>query len=211
MAPWLIAMLAALALGGKKGKGGGAVASVGPWGSGTPPQPIAEGQAWQPKIVSLLAEMDAYFADQGINMNWISAKEVTRLRKWGRQAIPPRKYWPRMAATILYGFQPIRQELAAPISIQNGYRTPEYNAAVGGEEGSRHVYFEALDMLPAPDLQNKQALLAAQRYIRFGEKLRMGLGVYGTPGDATNIHIDTGFRQRTWREADYWIGRLQQA
>lgn len=207
--PLLLLPIIALALGGRK-RGGGAAPAIGPWTDRwDPPRPIAEGKANNPEIDALLREMDDYFASYGINLDWINASEVTLLRKWGRHAIPPREYWPRMAATIRWGFQPIRAALGGPITITSAYRPPDYNEAVGGAEDSRHQYFEGLDMVASGGQANKQALLAAGIWIRSGERMRMGLGVYGSPGSASNIHIDTGRSQRTWNVADYWIDRVK--
>jgi hypothetical protein len=174
-----------------------------------PPWPIAVGQRGDPEIESLLAEMDDEFRSYGVNLEWIDAAQVTEMRKTdGYYAIPPREYWPRMAATIVYGFMPIRRELGIPIYITSAYRSPDYNEAVGGADGSRHQFFEGLDMLPEAD-RNGQAMAAAKLFVRDGENLRMGLGVYGSPGSAANIHIDTGHAMRTWEEAMYWVERAR--
>jgi hypothetical protein len=204
--------LMALAGGKRGGRVGGAPPAIGPWGEGDKPWPIWEGREDNPETAALLQEMDDYFASYGgIDLNLIDAREVTLLRKWGRHAIPPREYWPRMAATIRYGFMPIRRALKGEIIITSAYRPPDYNEKVKGKPGSRHQWFEALDMVAPTGMANQQALLAARMWLEYGEKMRMGLGVYGSPGSATNIHIDTGSNQRTWREADYWIERVQLA
>jgi hypothetical protein len=152
--------------------------------------------------------MDDYFASYGINLDWIDAGEVTLLRKWGWHAIPPRSYWERMAATIRWGFMPIRRAVG-PIVITSAYRPPKYNKLVGGEGDSRHLYFEALDMVAPSGMANQQALLAAGMWVQHGDKLRMGLGVYGSPGSASNIHIDTGHKQRTWKNANWWVAKVK--
>jgi hypothetical protein len=208
----LLLPVALVALGGRRRTGAGkAPPQIGPWPQGAPPQPIAQGKADDPEVGSLLEEMDNYFRDYGIDLGVIDAQQVTRLRKWGVQAIPPYEFWPRMAMTIRWGFMPIRRALNAPITITNGFRPADYNEYVGGEENSRHLYFEALDMVAPQGMANRQALIAADLWIRYGERMRMGLGVYGQAGAATNIHIDTGHRERTWNEADYWIDRAGRA
>lgn len=204
----LLLPLAALALAGRRA--GASAPPVGPWSDDVPPLPIAVGQAHDPDIAPLLDQMDAEFRAYGVNLNWIDAAEVTLMRETnGYHAIPPRAYWPRMAATIRYGFQPIRQALGEPIILTSAYRPPDYNEAVGGASGSRHMFFEALDMVT--ERANMQALLAAQLWLNQGQRLRMGLGVYGNPGAASNIHIDTGHDQRAWREAQYWINQVRQS
>ncbi len=181
------------------------VPPVGPWDDTFPPQPIYVGQRGDPELESLFQEMDDYFRSYGIALGTISAAEVTEMRKTnGYYAIPPREYWPRMAATIRYVFMPIRAAVAGPVTITSAYRPPDYNEAVGGTAGSRHQFFEALDMVAPQGLANTQALAAAKIFNRYGELLRMGFGVYGSPGQASNIHVDTGSRERTWENADYW-------
>jgi uncharacterized protein YcbK (DUF882 family) len=205
---YLLAPIFLLVLSGKRTGGGPPV--VGPYlDQGRAPTPMYEGPADHPDIVALLQEMDDYFASAGIDTNVIDAWEVTRLRKFHRTAIPPREFWPRMAATIKYVFMPIRRQLGEEIVITSGYRTPEYNAFVGGAKGSRHQWFEALDMHTPPGLENQQAILAADLFLRYGDRLNMGLGIYGSPGNASNIHVDTGHKKRTWREAQYWIERAK--
>ena len=208
----LPAVLLAMAGGKRGGRVGGAPPAIGPWSGGGPPSPIWEGREDNPETAALLQEMDDYFASYGgIDLNLIDAREVTLLRKWGRHAIPPREYWPRMAATMRYGFMPLRRALGGAIILTSAYRPPEYNEYVGGADNSRHMYFEGLDMVAPTGMANQQAMLAARMWLQYGERMRMGLGVYGAPGNATNIHIDTGSNQRTWKQADYWIERVQLA
>ena len=199
---------------------GGAPPPIGPWSSAGPTPPIYVGQRGDPELESLLQEMQDFFLSYGgINLNWISAAEVTEMRQTnGYYAIPPRQYWPRMAATLRYGFMPIRTAVGRPITITSGYRPEDYNKVVtcdkevNGEcvvwsEGSRHQWFVALDMIAPQGLANTQAMAAAQMWNRYGETLRMGLGVYGSDGFASNIHIDTGSKRRRWANARYWTNQ----
>jgi hypothetical protein len=208
---WPLLLIPALLLlaGGRRGVR--RAPEVGPWGDAyDPPEAIAVGKRGDPEIESLLTEMDDEFRSRGVNLSWIDAAEVTVMRKTaGYHAIPPREYWPRMIATILWVFMPIRRALGSPIVITSGYREPGYNAAVEGSEDSRHMYFEALDMV-AEDT-NRQAMVSAGIYVRDGENLRMGLGIYGTDRAATRIHVDTGHDQRTWKNARYWIEKAMEA
>lgn len=199
--------IAALALAGRRSGGGSP--PLGPWSDQSPPEPLYVGQRGDPELETLLSQMDATFRSYGVKLDWIDAAEVTVMRKTnGYHAIPPKGYWPRMAATIVYGFQPIRRALKGPIVITSAYRPPDYNEAVGGEEGSRHQFFEALDMVAPKGMANQQALVAAKLWVTQGANMRLGLGIYGEPGAASNIHIDTGHDQRTWQNARYWIGRI---
>jgi hypothetical protein len=206
----LLLIPVALLLAGGKGRRSGAAPPLGPWMDDVPPEPLAVGQRGDPEIEALLTEMNDEFRSYGVNLDWIDAAQVTEMRKTnGYYAIPPREYWPRMAATVYYGFQPIRRALGIPVRITSGYRPADYNEAVGGAPGSRHQFFEALDMLPDSNW-NDQAMLAAQLFVRDGERLRMGLGVYGSPGAATNIHVDTGSAMRTWENGAWWVARARE-
>ena len=64
-------------------------------------------------------------------------------------------------------------------------------------------------MVAPQGLANTQAMAAAQIWVRDGDALRMGLGIDGTRGSATNIHIDTGSRKRRWNNARYWTNRVE--
>jgi hypothetical protein len=194
----------------RRRRNGAALVTVGPWVDvGGPPEPIATGPLSNPTIQQLLAEMDDYFVRSfGIDTSVITAREVTRETSWARQAIPPREYWPRMGSTIRQIFMPLRQAMGVPITVRSGYRSPEYNAQAGGEEDSRHMYFEALD-LSVPSDRNRLALVGADFWLRNGDRLRMGFGAYGAP-NSTNIHCDAGFKKRSWAEADYWVERAKQ-
>jgi len=176
-----------------------------------PAKPIHVGPANDPETVALLSEMDDYFRSQGVD-NTISAREVTVMRKTKSQAsaIPPRAYWPRMARTLRELWNPLRQRMGVPLTVRGGYRPPDYNAAVGGASGSRHVYFEAIDIYPhkssnSLDTRKRLALEGARLWIDKGDEHKVGLGVYGTKTNPTNIHVDTGAKKRTWKKARHWI------
>mgnify|MGYP005990377521 FL=1 len=171
----------------------------------TPPTPIAVGKSTEGQISGLLAEMDAFFESQGIDTSKASAREVTLMPSVNAHAIPPRAYWPRMAATIKNAVLPIRSTLGLPLALR-GYRPPDYNEAVGGSAKSRHMWFEAVDIRPIPytgENRRRLALAGAALHNAKGTQLKMGLGVYGdkTP---SNIHVDTGYKRRVWRDAQAW-------
>lgn len=184
------------------------------WGDGPKAAPIVVGDQFDPEVAAQLIQMEGDFASLGVDLSKVSAYEVTRMRKAPGKpaAIPPREYWPRMAQTLREAFMPLRQEIGKPLAIYNGYRPADYNEAVGGAAGSRHQWFEGLDL----DVEGsktadrkKLAALAAQLYLALGDDLEMGFGVYGNnPEYPTNIHIDTGHRKRTWGNARHWIDKV---
>ncbi len=80
-----------------------------------------------------------------------------------------------------------------------------------GTVGSRHQWFQALDLLPADATAENRVLLAkvaAGLFLDRGSKLQMGFGVYGKPKFPQGVHIDTGFEKRTWGSADYFIEQV---
>ena len=142
----------------------------------------------------------------------MNAEEVTRMPKAPGQpvAIPPREFWPRMARTLRETFMPLRLAVGMPLSVR-GYRPPDYNEAVGGAPRSRHQWFEAIDLrVVGGSLADRQrlALAAAALYVENGRAEKLGFAVYK---DTLTVHFDTGFRQRTWGEADHWIDQVRVA
>jgi len=184
------------------------------------------GKPGDPGVEALLAEMNSYFASEGVDLNLITAEEVTTMRKAPGKphAIPPRPYWPRMARTITQLFMPLRKRMGEPLQILNGYRPPDYNKAVTCTEedvfgnctewtdGSRHQWFDGLDiMIPASASthanRSQLALEGARLYLEEGHRLGVGFGAYdpAPPQAPGNIHLDASEKRRTWANADYWI------
>lgn len=141
-------------------------------------------------IKARLAELDAEIMEAGVVH--FTAREVCKLRKAPTlaYAIPPLSLWDRMIRTLRDVAEPLRAAYGEPLRILNGYRPSDYNAAVGGSRGSRHLYFEALD-ITAPGM-DKLRRIAADMYLeRASESL--GIGFY-----RGNIHVDIGYRRRHW-------------
>jgi hypothetical protein len=170
------------------------------------PKPLYVGERGDPELEALLTELSDYLSAEGVDVNVASAAEITKMRKTPgpSYAIPSRALWPSIAHTLKQGFMVLRWALGQPITIWNGYRPPDYNAAVGGSEGSRHQEF-ALDLSgQTPEATRELAEYAASLYRKKGAELKMGLGVYGYP-TPTRIHIDLGWKQRTWGDASTFV------
>jgi LysM repeat protein len=91
--------------------------------------------------------------------------------------------------------QTIRQELAVPLVIQSGYRTPAHNAKVGGASNSFHTQGMAADVW-ARDAGRTGMLVTIETLAR---KLRVG----GLKRYRTFVHVDVGppgatGNPRTW-------------
>lgn len=181
---------------------------------GDKPQPIAVGLPSDPGVAALLAEMDELFESYGVDTALMNAREVTRMPKAPDQssAIPPRLYWDRMAKTLRDVIMPLRLDMQIPFELR-GYRAPDYNAAVGGKPGSRHQWFEGVDIYlvgPKNTAANRRllGLKGAQIYLSQGDALQVGFGAYGAP-TPSNIHLGTGHNKRNWREADHYIAKAK--
>ena len=110
---------------------------------------------------------------------------------FGKNTYPPRNVWANIAKTAQV-IDHLRDRLGKPIAITNAYRSPAYNACIGGATASQHVQFRALDFrvsgMNAPDVA--QAL----RYLRDKEGFfKGGVGRYNS-----FTHVDTRGHNATW-------------
>ena len=108
-------------------------------------------------------------------------------------AVPPRSQWSGIVPTLKL----LREHVlpaVGPVEVVSGFRTERYNARAGGATGSRHKWFEALDVVPErawPRAELHETLLGVWR--RRGPQTGFGLGLYGR----TRFHVDT-HRHRRW-------------
>ena len=174
------------------------------------PAPLYVGKRGDPELEALLTELSDYLTAEGVDVNVASAAEITKMRKTPgpSYAIPVRELWPNAAYTLRNVYMPIRWALGQPITIRNGYRPPDYNAAVGGAKGSRHQDFSAFDLAgQSREASQDLAAYAADMYKRRGSEYQIGFGAYGFP-TPTNIHIDAGWKQRTWGDAKTYVSQI---
>lgn len=80
----------------------------------------------------------------------------------------------------LVKLEKLRQDWQRPIVIHSGYRSPVYNAHVGGAEFSFHLQGRAFDCAIAPG--ERDSFIALARQTGF-----TGIGVY-----ETFVHVDDG-------------------
>lgn len=137
--------------------------------------------------------LDAWLKACGIRN--FSAREVTshHNRRWvgPPYVVPPQALWENIYPTLALA-QRIRDMMGIPIHVVSGYRSPEYNALVGGAARSLHMQFAALDL----STRSNPRLFDAIRAEALEERRRgeiVGLGLYDT-----FIHIDVGARERHW-------------
>lgn len=115
----------------------------------------------------------------------------------GRQI--PEGLLPNILVTVMV-LDELRKWYGKPIFIHSTYRSPEYNAAVGGKKNSLHLRFNAIDF-GVEDYKDLEKL-----YNKLDEWDRgdfhwpaMGLGLYERQ---QFIHVDTrgkfGMRRARW-------------
>lgn len=76
----------------------------------------------------------------------------------------------------------LRGAIGEPLHVLSTYRSPEYNAKVGGASSSLHLDFNALDLTAKETTPEELAAVVSEHPLAF----LMGVGVY-----RTFIHIDT--------------------
>lgn len=91
------------------------------------------------------------------------------------------------AVQLAEAFEAIRAIWGVPITVTSGYRTPAYNASVGGAPHSQHVQGLALDLEP-PDGVTVQDFW--DEILRMAEDAGIrGVG-YAAPSKGHFVHID---------------------
>ena len=108
-------------------------------------------------------------------------------------ALPPRKQWQEIIPTLVTLRDVVIPKIG-PVEVVSGFRTQKYNQAVGGSTGSRHVHFEAVDLIPTIQTSHKDLIAKlGDIYTTHGNEHDMGLGMYAD----VKFHIDT-HRHRKW-------------
>jgi hypothetical protein len=122
-----------------------------------------------------------------LGLRHFRAAELTpywsRTRGGTRNSIPPSHLWPNIVETLKVADEG-RERAGVPLVITSSYRNQQYNRAVGGASRSRHLHFNALDLVPK-GITPKQ-LADIFRDMRRNGFFSGGIGLY-----STFVHIDT--------------------
>lgn len=88
--------------------------------------------------------------------------------------------------------QVLRDDIGEPIHVNSGYRTPRYNARIGGAPKSKHLKAQAGD-ITAKSFTPKQLAARIEKLIKAGKMKQGGLGIY--PGFT---HYDVRGTKARW-------------
>jgi uncharacterized protein YcbK (DUF882 family) len=87
---------------------------------------------------------------------------------------------------LAQNLQVLRDHLGEPITVMSGYRTPEWNARVGGAAKSQHKLAKAADLVTRVKTP-KQLHTIIEKLIKDGKMKNGGLGLY-----KSFVHYDIG-------------------
>jgi uncharacterized protein YcbK (DUF882 family) len=96
------------------------------------------------------------------------------------------------ADNVLSNLQVLRDAIGEAIHINSGYRTPAYNAKVGGKPHSQHMQGAACD-ITVKSMTPKQVHKKILELIKAGKMHNGGLGLY--PGF---VHYDVREKPARW-------------
>lgn len=143
---------------------------------------LKSGDACEPKGEKPMVEINAYSkakdGDKKLSANF-KVKEFAC--KDGSDAV-------LVAPRLVMVLQSIRSRFGTAVTINSGYRTPQYNAKVGGVTDSQHCYGTAADIVVRGKTPAQVAAYARQLMPDWG-----GVGVYDS-----FCHIDVREAKADW-------------
>ena len=126
--------------------------------------------------------------------NHFTGAEIARYfqstRNGVRNSEPPREMWPNILPTMRI-VDDLRMALGCPVRVTSSYRSPSYNATVGGAPRSQHKLFTACD-IQVDGATPHEVALVLKEWRKLG-RFRGGVGIY-----PTFVHIDTRGINATW-------------
>ena len=131
---------------------------------------------------------------EGLSLRHFHPREITsqgeRVRNGVQNSLPPENKWEAIVPTLWIA-DLARHELGFSLTVTSAYRSPAYNAAVGGASQSQHLANTALDLIPGGGK-------VGERYdhlmsMRKGGGFKGGIGLYNA-----FVHVDTRGTNATW-------------
>lgn len=145
---------------------------------------LKSGDAFEPEGEKPMVEINAYSkakdGDKKLSTNF-KVKEFACKDGSDTVLVAPR---------LVMVLQSIRSRFGAAVTINSGYRTPQYNAKVGGVAHSQHCYGTAADIVVRGKTPAAVAAYARQLMPDWG-----GVGVYSQKGFT---HIDVRETRSDW-------------
>jgi hypothetical protein len=103
--------------------------------------------------------------------------------------MPPVRLWDNIIPTAIV-LDDLREELGVPITLNSGYRSPKYNAHIGGERHSEHMDFRALDFTPASGTPKEWAAqLRKMRGKQYRVPFRLQLSEVHAPFQSAGLNL----------------------
>lgn len=145
---------------------------------------LKSGDAFEPEGEKPMVEINAYSKAKDGNKKLSTHFKVKEFAcKDGSDAV-------LVAPRLVMVLQSIRSRFGAAVTINSGYRTPQYNAKVGGVAHSQHCYGTAADISVRGQTPEAVAAYARQLMPDWG-----GVGVYAGQGFT---HIDVREAKADW-------------
>ena len=131
---------------------------------------------------------------EGLSLRHFHAREITsqgeRVRNGVRNSLPPENKWEAIVPTLWIA-DLARHELGFSLTVTSAYRSPAYNAVVGGASRSQHLANTALDLIPGGGEVGE--LYDHLMSMRKGGAFKGGIGRY-----SSFVHVDTRGTNATW-------------
>ena len=145
---------------------------------------LKHGDAFEPKGERPMVEINAYSKKNDGEKKLSSNFRVKEFAcKDGSDAV-------LVAPRLVMVLQSIRDHFDAPVSINSGYRTPQYNTKVGGVDQSQHCYGTAADIAVKGVGVDTVAAYARKIMPDWG-----GVGIYKSQGF---VHVDVRETRADW-------------
>lgn len=126
----------------------------------------------------------------GLGCRHFTGKELAPYFKRNKNTFPPASLRKNFVETIRV-LDDLRGALGKPITITSSYRSPAYNAGVGGKSRSLHLKFNAIDFqVKGVSPKKVHAVLVA---MRSAGRFKGGVGLY-----STFVHVDTRGYSASW-------------